>query len=42
MVAAAEYEAQDSAQTLADGVAEYYARYPGLSAVGSMPADAQA
>ncbi len=38
----ADYEAQASQQTLAEGLAEYYARHPGLSDVAAMPPEAQA
>jgi hypothetical protein len=37
-----EYTRQDSAQTLREGLAEYYARNPGLLEPGALPADAAA
>jgi hypothetical protein len=35
------YQTQDSLQTLADGIAEYYAAYPGLAQVRAMSPEGQ-
>ena len=40
--AEADYEMPEAGMTLAEGIAEYYARYPGLSDVDAMPPAAQA